>query len=94
MEAVATLNDLEVPFKAIRQSFLQLHPEYGTLERLNFISTAIKPLKEDYEILADRDMPKSKNNLYRFRNPLMRAYVRLRMRREKQTALPEMAPGS
>jgi ATPase family associated with various cellular activities (AAA) len=91
MEAVAMLNDLEVPFKAIRESFLQIHPEYKTTERLNFISTYIKPLKEEYEILADRGMPKSKNNLYRFQNPLMRAYVRLRMRQEKQNALPGIA---
>ncbi len=68
----------------VLQSFLRLHPEYETLERLNFISTAIRPLKEEYEILSDRGMPKSKNNLYRFRNPLMRAYVRLRMERERQ----------
>jgi hypothetical protein len=94
MESVAMLNDLEVPFKAIRESFLRIHPEYGTTERLNFISTAITPLKEEYRILADRGMPKSKNNLYRFRNPLMRAYVRLRMRREKQERLVEVAPTS
>jgi hypothetical protein len=88
MEAVAMLNGLEVPFRAIRESFLELHPEYETPERLNFISTAITPLKEEYEILADRGMPKSKNNLYRFQNPLMRAFVRLRMHREKQAELP------
>jgi hypothetical protein len=91
MEAVALLNDLEVPFKAIRGSFLKLHPEYQTTERLNFISTAIKPLKEEYGILADRGMPKSKNNLYRFRNPLMRGYVRLQMRKERQASLFEFA---
>jgi hypothetical protein len=45
----------------------------GPSQRLNFISTAITPLKNEYGILADRGMPKSKNNLYRFSNPLMRA---------------------
>jgi len=87
MEAVALLNDLEVPFKSIRESFLKVHPQYETPERLNFISTAITPLKNEYAILADRGRPKSKNNLYRFSNPLMRAYVRLRMHKEKQSEI-------
>lgn len=87
MEAVASLNDVEVPFKAIRESFLVLHPQYENPARLNFISTAITPLKKEYGILSDRGMPKSKNNLYRFTNPLMRAYVRLKMHQERQTSL-------
>ncbi len=84
MEAIAVLNDIEVPFKAIRESFLTLHPEYGTPDRLNFLSTAITPLKGDYAILADSGKPKSPSNKYRFTNPLMRGYVRLRMLNERQ----------
>jgi hypothetical protein len=80
MEAVASFNDAEVPFKAIREVFLKRHPEYVDLSRLNFLSTAIKPLKEVYGILSDKGLPKSKRNLYRFTNPLMRGYIRLRMR--------------
>jgi hypothetical protein len=57
MEAVATLNDLEVPFKAIRESFLKLHPEYGAIDKLNFLSTAITPLKDTYRILTDSNNP-------------------------------------
>ena len=87
MEAVATMNDLEVPFKAIRESFLRLHPEYGSIDRLNFLSTAITPLKNDYGILEDSGKPKSPNNKYRFINPLMRGYVRLRMLNEAQAEL-------
>ena len=82
MEAMASLNDPEVQFKAIREAFLASHPQYGSPGALNFLSTAVKPLKDEYRILADKGMPKSKRNLYRFRNPLMRGYVRLRMRRE------------
>ena len=83
LEAIASLNDREVPFKAIRTAFLRAHPRYGTdPTRLNFLSTAIKPFKEEYAILEDRNLPKSKRNAYRFKNPLMRAYVRLRMRKE------------
>jgi hypothetical protein len=87
MEAIATLNDLEVPFKAIRESFLKLHPEYGSIDRLNFLSTAITPLKGNMGILADTGKPKSPNNKYRFVNPLMRGYVRLRMLNEAQGEL-------
>ena len=84
MEAIATLNDLEVPFKAIRESFLKLHPEYGSIDKLNFLSTSITPLKDTYRILTDSGKPKSPNNKYRFFNPLMRGYVRLRMLNEAQ----------
>jgi conflict system STAND superfamily ATPase len=87
MEAIAILNDLEVPFKAIRESFLGLHPEYQSIHKLNFLSTAITPLKGDYGILTDSGKPKSPNNKYRFVNPLMRGYVRLRMLNEKQGEL-------
>jgi hypothetical protein len=92
MEAMALLNDTEVPFKAIREAFLKIHPRYKTPDRLNFISTAITPLKEEYGILSDRGKPKSTNNLYRFTNPLMRAYVRLRMHKEDQAALFAVPP--
>jgi hypothetical protein len=84
MEAIAALNDLEVPFRDIRRSFLGLHPEYETVKRLNFLSTVIAPLKGEYGILSDSGKPKSPHNRYRFTNPLMRAYVRLRMHRERQ----------
>lgn len=83
LEAVASYNEVEVAFKAIREGFLKLHPSYATTARLNFLSTAIHPLKDQYRILSDRGLPKSKRNLYRFTNPLMRAYVRLRARQEQ-----------
>lgn len=84
MEAVASLNDLEVPFRDIRRSFLELHPEYETPQRLNFLSTSITPLKDKYGVLEATGKPKSPNNKYRFTNPLMRGYVRLRMHQERQ----------
>jgi hypothetical protein len=87
MEAMANVNDIEVSFKTIRAEFLKLHPDrYDTMARLNFISPYLTQLKQK-QILADRGLPKSKNNLYRFANPLMRGYVRLVMEREKQQAL-------
>jgi len=37
--------------------------------------------------LIDKGKPKSTHNTYSFRNPLMRAYVRLKMLQEKQTQM-------
>ena len=85
MEALATLNDTWVPFKRIRESFMDLHPgRYKDAKELNFLSTALKPLKEDYGILIDKGLPRSKNNAWSFTNPLMRAYVNLRALQERQ----------
>ena len=86
LEAIASVNKPEVTFKEIRESFLKLHPEYGTPEQLNFLSTAMKALKETYVILEDSGRPKSRKNAYRFRNPLMRAYVLLQMAKERRNA--------
>jgi hypothetical protein len=83
LESIAMITHTDVSFKEIRESFLKLHPEYGGPAKLNFLSTAIKPLKETYGILEDSGRPKSKKNLYRFKNPLMRGYVLLRRERER-----------
>ena len=84
---MANVNELEVSFKTIRHEFLKLHPgRYESVEKLNFISPAITQLK-DKKVLSDRGVPKSTNNLYRFTNPLMRGYVRLRVHKEKHPTL-------
>jgi len=89
MEAMASVNDLEVTFKTIREEFFKLHPgRYESIQKLNFISPSMTELK-DLNVLSDRGASKSKNNLYRFTNPLMRGYVRLRMFKEKQPTLLE-----
>jgi len=87
MEAMANVNDLEIPFRKIREEFLLLHPNrYKSVDQLNFISPSIAQLKE-MDVLTDSGLPKSPNNLYRFRNPLMRGYVRLRAYREQHPRL-------
>lgn len=83
LESVASIERREVSFRQIREAFLGIHPQYATRQQLNFLSTAIRPLKEQYGILSVSGIPKSKRNLYRFSNPLMRAYVRLQMTKEK-----------
>jgi hypothetical protein len=92
LEAVATITHTDVTFKEIRESFLKLHPEYKQPAKLNFLSTAIKPLKETYRVLEDSGRPKSKKNLYRFTNPLMRGYVLLRRDRELRDKHQEPLP--
>jgi Cdc6-like AAA superfamily ATPase len=90
MEAMSNVNELEIPFMRIREEFLKLHPgRYPSVDRLNFISPAISKLKE-MDVLVDRGLRKSPRNLYRFANPLMRGYVRLRMLKEKQGSLLEV----
>lgn len=88
MEAMARLNDLEVPFRDIRKSFMQIHPgRYASPAKLNFLSPSMSELCDKYGILADKGLSKSLNNLYRFQNPLMRAYVRLTMVRDSKDQL-------
>ena len=87
MEAMANVNDLEIPFRKIREEFLKLHPDkYDSTDQLNFISPSIAQLKQ-MQVLTDRGLPKSPNNLYRFNNPLMRGYVRLRAYKERHPSL-------
>lgn len=87
MEALAGVNELEIPFRRIREGFLSLHPNrYESVAQLNFLTPAIAELK-NMGAIEDRDLPKSPNNLYRFNDPLMRAYVRLRQRLEKRPTL-------
>lgn len=87
MEAMANVNELEVTFKTIREEFSKLHPgRYATLKKLNFISISITALKSK-NVISDRGNPKSKNNFYRFTNPLMRGYVRLQVHKAKQPTL-------
>jgi KaiC/GvpD/RAD55 family RecA-like ATPase len=87
MEALATVSELEIPFKRIREEFLKLHPgRYRSVDQLNFISPSVSELM-NMDILADKGMRKSPRNLYRFKNPLMRGYVRLKMKQEAQAAL-------
>jgi hypothetical protein len=84
MEAIASVNETEVSFKRIREAFLEIHPKYGDAKNLNFLSYAMKPLKDEYGILVDKGKPRSANNTYSFKNPLMRAYIRLRALKEGQ----------
>lgn len=78
LQAMAGLNDAEVSFQAIREAFLELHRDrYENAEQLNFISPEMTRLIEDFRVLEDRGLRKSTRNKYRFKNPLMRAYVRL-----------------
>ena len=54
MEAMANVNELEIPFMKIREEFLKLHPgRYRSVDQLNFISPSISKLK-DMGVLADQ----------------------------------------
>ncbi len=80
LEGIARHGDTEIPFSAIRAEFIREHPTYSG-KPVNFLSNAIGKLKDD-GVLADRGRAKSTSNKYRFRNPLMRNYIRMLMRRK------------
>jgi len=86
MESMANSNEVEMPSRKIREEFLKIHPDRYKQSRLNFLAPAMAQLQE-MEIITDRGLKRSPNNLHRFNDPLMRAYVRLRQRRESRPAL-------
>ena len=83
LEAFAQVGANEASLQDIRRSFEVLYPESATPERLRAVGKTVRSLKVDYGILADRNRPRSSANRYRFVDPLMRAYVRLK-REERQ----------
>jgi hypothetical protein len=77
MMAVACQEKTEVTFGEIKVGFQRIHPHYE-LSRLNFISVGLGALVEQHGVLQSRGNPRSANRTYRFANPLMRTYLRLR----------------
>ncbi len=90
MTAMARSEKSEMTFREIREAFQQIHPQYDDLKKLNFINVDLGKLVER-GILQTRGVKKSKDRAYRFVNPLMRTFVRLKAAQEQydtQMALP------
>jgi hypothetical protein len=83
MEAVARTERQEMTFGQIKASFWKIHPKYDNLKQLDFISPHLNELVDKYGILQSRGVPRSADRKYRFSNPLMRAYVRLKAEQEQ-----------
>jgi hypothetical protein len=71
----------------IKASFWKLHPHYESMDKLNFINPGLSELVDEYAIVQSRGKKRSADRTYRFTNPLMRAYVLVKMRQEGQMQL-------
>jgi len=91
MQAAARLEKQEVTFREIKAEFQKIHPQYKTLNEINFINPGLSALVNEKAVLQSRGLPKSADRTYRFANPLMRAYVRLRVEHERYET-PELQP--
>lgn len=83
MEAVARLEKQEVTFREIKASFRKTHPEYDD-KQADFINPHVSELVDKYGVLQSRGIKRSADRTYRFANPLMRAYVKLRAEQEQR----------
>lgn len=88
LEAMGTYEKQELTFGEIKSAFWKIHPQYPNLKALDFISPYLEQLITKYEIVQSRGVPRSADRTYRFRNPLMRGYVRLKQVEEAQGQLP------
>jgi hypothetical protein len=84
LEAMATFEKQEVTFGEIKQAFWKIHPQYANLKALDFINPYLDQLITKYEVVQSRGVPRSADRTYRFPNPLMRAFVRLKQQEESQ----------
>ena len=78
LEALARLSESEGDLKTIRASHLAVYPHEK--DNTRFVSRALRDLVERDRILARRRRAGRGQVLYRFRNPLMRPYVRIHER--------------
>lgn len=83
LAALATPEEAEVSMQMVQQAFLELQPRYERIERVRFIGKLLKEFQEEFGILeqAWRD---DGTPAYRFRDPLMRVYIRLRTLRDRR----------
>jgi AAA ATPase domain len=84
MQAMAGQEKPELTFREVRSAFQKVHPQYRSLDSLNFINVGLGELVEKYQVLQSRGIKKSSDRTYRFLNPLMRTYVLLRSMQDRR----------
>lgn len=82
MDGMARSEKSELTFQEVRLAFQTVHPQYE-VDKLNFINVDLGKLVES-GILQTRGRKKSRDRTYRFVNPLMRTFVRLKTAQEKR----------
>jgi ATPase family associated with various cellular activities (AAA) len=88
LAALATLDDIEVSVTDAQRKFLELHPQYERVERIRFVGRILRELRDEHGILEDAWLNDGRPG-FRFRDPLMRVYVRLRTLQDRQEAAAE-----
>lgn len=85
LAALATSDELEVSVSTAQEAFLELHPQYERVERVRFVGRLLNEFRDMHGLLEDAWLDDGQRG-YRFRDPLMRVYVRLRALRDRQLA--------
>jgi ATPase family associated with various cellular activities (AAA) len=86
--ALAALTDgvaSELSLHDVQSAFLERFPQYERIQRVQFISGILKEFRDTFGILEDAWLDDGRRG-YRFHDPLMRVYVRLRALRDRQAA--------
>jgi hypothetical protein len=77
LEALAEHGQSVVSVDELRTEYLRLFPSSPGAAESGFIQRPLRELVQDYGLLTEIPGEGNRANLYRFRDPLMRAYVRL-----------------
>jgi hypothetical protein len=85
LAALAATDRIEVTVAEVEKAFLHAHPQYERVERVRFVGRMLSEMRDVHGIIEDVWVDDGRRG-YRFRDPLMRAYVRLRAERDRQVA--------
>ncbi len=78
LAALTATDQAEVSAAEVQQAFLKLHPQYERVERVRFVGRLLREFRDAHSILEDAWLDDGGRG-YRFRDPLMRVYVQLRL---------------
>lgn len=85
LAALAGGLDIEMSLPQLRAAFLETHPQYERVERVQFIGNILKEFRDEFGILEDAWLPDGHRG-YRFQDPLMRVFVRLQALSQRNAA--------
>jgi hypothetical protein len=83
LAALASGEEFEIAQDKVLRAFLALHPHYERVERVRFIAKQLKEYRDELAILEQAWLDDG-TPAYRFRDPLLRVYIRLRTLRDRR----------
>ena len=83
LSALAASEKIEVSMQEVQKAFLDLEPRYERVERVRFLGRMLKEFQDESGILESA-WQEDGTPAYRFRDPLMRVYIRLRTLRDRR----------